>query len=291
MNNNNNMNKNLNINNYSNNDKIEMKRNINNNDNENYNNNSKSAMNNYFSIQKDTDDFLIKLNKQKEQSELKRDKVSLLINKQKQTQELKNKKNPSTNINDLIIKQQEKNINMNVINSNEVFKKQENKKGNEDMELDINEEYLRMINKIDEIEQMKMDYNTYSHLNQVKNYINNKGENITIDDIKRINGEIAKMIEILNEKEKLKKALENCNLKIKEKRQMIDNIEKNEENNIANIVEKEQREIEIDNNGDNKNENIGGGINENENKNDVDEVVEVEEEYDNDNDSQNKKVI
>ena len=305
-------NNNINNNNLSN-DKKQIKKN-NMSNNENYqkyfiiNNNNKKAnlaMNNYLSIKKDTDDFLTKLNKQKEQSELKRGKVSSLINKQKNNQSYQYKMNSNQNINDLIINNQEKNI---IINEED--KEQRNKKRKEKKDVntnkDINEEYQKMINQIDEIEQMKMDYNSYTHLNQIKNYINNKGENIKIEDINRINGEIGKMIQILIEKEKLKKALENCNLKIKQNKEMINNIEKSEGNideKMANVLknvneEKEQKHVENENNEDNNNENENFNEIEKDNKNDVDEVVEVEEEYFNDNDNdnnindnQNKKII
>ena len=166
-------------------------------------------------------------------------------------------------------------------------------------DIDINEEYQKMLDKIDEIEQMKMDYNSYSHLNQIKEYINKKGDNILIGDIKRINGEIDKMIEILNEKEKLNKALENCNLKINNKKEMINNIDKFEDNNNEeminlikgkNIKKEKEKETKVDKNSE---ENFGGNklVKNNENKKEVEEVVEVEEEYDydNENQQQNKK--
>ena len=59
-----------------------------------------------------------------------------------------------------------------------------------------------MINQFEELEQIKMDYNSYNHLNQIKKYINDKGENITLDDISKINNELIKMIEIIDKKEK-----------------------------------------------------------------------------------------
>ena len=291
---------NNNINNV-NNDNNQIKRNINinnkknnntynniNDRNKKYSNSNKkknSAINNFLSIKKDTDDFLTKLNIQKEQSEIKRDKATSLINRPQKYQFSQYKK-----IDELIINNnQEKNID-NIIN----IKYKD--KGNITNEKDINEEYQKMLNKIDEIELMKMDYNSYSHLNQIKNYINNKGDNILIEDINRVNEEIDKMIEILNEKEKLKKALENCNLKIKQKKEMINNIDKIEENNninIINMIKDNKKEIgNKENNNEIKYEHIENidefGAN-NENKKIVEEVVEVEEEYDNDNDFKNRK--
>ena len=154
-----------------------------------------------------------------------------------------------------------------------------------------------MLDKIDEIEEMKMDYNSYSHLNQIKSYINKKGENILIEDINRVKGEIDKMIEILNEKEKLKKALENCKMKINQKNQMINNIYKIEEisnENMANIIkdeiegiqkgknDKETKDEKLDNNDNKKKLETN-----NENKKNAEEVAEVEEEYYYDNDKEN----
>ena len=59
-----------------------------------------------------------------------------------------------------------------------------------------------MINQFEELEQIKMDYNSYNHLNQIKKYINDKGGNINFDDISKINNELIKMIEIIDKKEK-----------------------------------------------------------------------------------------
>ena len=103
-------------------------------------------------------------------------------------------------------------------------------------------EYQKMLDKIDKIEKMKMDYNSFNHLNQIKNYINRKGKYISIEDINKINFDIDKMIEILNEKIKLKKALDNCNLKINQKKKMINNIDKIEElssENFINVINNE----------------------------------------------------
>ena len=47
------------------------------------------------------------------------------------------------------------------------MKEQENKNENNE----IIKEYQKMLKKIDEIEQMKMDYNSYNHLIQLKDYI------------------------------------------------------------------------------------------------------------------------
>ena len=49
-----------------------------------------------------------------------------------------------------------------------------------------------MIKQFEELEQIKMDYNSYNHLNQIKKYINDKGGNINFDDISKINNELIK---------------------------------------------------------------------------------------------------
>ena len=36
------------------------------------------------------------------------------------------------------------------------------------VDIDINIEYQKMINQIEELEQIKIDYNSYNHLNQIK---------------------------------------------------------------------------------------------------------------------------
>ena len=148
-----------------------------------------------------------------------------------------------------------------------------------------------MLKKIDEFEQMKMDYNSYNHLNQIKDYIKNKGEYLTIEDMNRVNGEIDIMIEILNEREKLKNALENCNMKIEEKKKMINNNNEKKEEKVEIIDEKGEDNKEINNENDNEYVNIKYiddiEIYNKDNDKNVEEVVEVDEEYD--NDSQHKK--
>ena len=262
------------INNFDNSNKKQFKTNKNNNPNykketykKYFNINESSTMNNYLSIKKDTDDFLTKLNLQKEQSDKKRKDISKLINNQ-------NPKKISQ------FKGFDQLKNMNIINNDNIL--QNNK--------DNNEEYKKMMDKIDKIEQMKMDYNSYNHLNQIKNYINSKGRNILIEDINKVNDEIDKMVEILNEKVKLKKALENCNLKINQKKQMINNIDRIEELSGENYVNVVEDEIE-DNNIKIKNELNKDDDNNFENKKNVEEIVEEEYDYENENnkDSQNKQ--
>lgn len=62
-----------------------------------------------------------------------------------------------------------------------------------------------MNNQIEELEKINMDLNSKNHLNQIKEYINEKGEAISLDDISKINNELIKMVEILDKKRKIKK--------------------------------------------------------------------------------------
>ena len=87
-----------------------------------------------------------------------------------------------------------------------------------------------------------MDYNSLNHLNQIKKYIIEKGENINLDDISKINGELIKMIEIIEKKEKLKQTLENYNLKIEQNKQLLNELNELEDDdqneNKENLVNK-----------------------------------------------------
>ena len=257
-------NNNLNYNNFENNKKKQSKTIINNNPNykketykKYFNINNSSTLNNYLSIKKDTDDFLTKLNIQKEQSNNKRKEIYKLINNQKKISQFK---------------KLDKGKNMIINNNDNILEKN----------IDNNERYKKMLDKIGKIEQMKIDYNSYNHLNQIKKYINSKGNNISIEDINKVNDEIDKMIEILNEKVKLRKALENCNIKINQKKKMINNIDKIEELSSDNFVNNMNDKIEdnkIKNNDDFKN------------KKNVEEIVEEEYNYENDKNIDNKNKL
>ena len=214
----------------------------------------------YLEIKQDADEFLEKLNKKKSDSKSKFVKYNTLIRKKhinKSINESKMNKNKNIshvasisqanlNINNIMngklekIEKKKKDINNNnskiksisINNLNQKFKQEydNNDNGNNgtDFEVDINLEYQKMINKIEELEQIKMDYNSFNHLSQIKQYIQNKGDNITLEDISKINNELIRMIEILGEKEKLKQKLENCNLEIEQDRQMLNELNKND---------------------------------------------------------------
>ena len=136
-----------------------------------------------------------------------------------------------------------------------------------------------MIKQFEELEQIKMDYNSYNHLNQIKKYINDKGGNINFDDISKINNELIKMIEIIDKKEKLKQTLENYNLKIEQDKQMLKELNKDEND------EEGQNELNAENNENYENEITYNHVNFNDNnsmKNNNNQYIdEVEEEYEN----------
>ena len=241
---------NNNISNITNNDKITAKKKS--------SNRINAVISKYLEIKQDADDFLEKLNKKKTDSQNKYNKYNLLIKK-------KNLVNNNINI---------ITTNKNQINSSK--KKLSGKMGNKPQSLnnnefnlneDINLEYQKMNNQIEELEKINLDMNSRTHLNQIKKYIYEKGENINLDDISKINSELIKMIEIIEKKEKLKQTLENYNLKIEQNKQLLNElneVDDNEQNYMNNNI---------------NNENYGEQINYNNYNNNY--LDEVEEEYPN----------
>ena len=116
--------------------------------------------------------------------------------------------------------------------------------------MNIDDEYQKMINQIEELEHIQLDINSINHLNQIKKYINDKSDNLSYDDICKINAELIKMIEIINKKEKLKKTLENYNLKIEQNKQLLNEL--NELNELDENERNENNENNFDNNNNNQ---------------------------------------
>ena len=274
-----------------------------------------AVINKYLEIKQDTDEFLEKLNKKKIDSENKYNKYNILIKKKSNLASLTSKINPNLNDTD----------NLNQINSNKIISNNDSskKKGkkitskinkstkieefkqintplddklkNEEIDLNLNieNEYQRMINHIEELEQMNLDGNSNKHLNQIKNSINAKNENLSLDDILKINGELIRMIEYSKRKENLKKILENYNLKIEHNKQLL--------NELNEIDDNEQN----DNNENfefNENENYPNQLNyinyqninsnNNKNMNKFNQYLsQVEEDYENEISNKNNKII
>ena len=156
----------------------------------------------YLLIKKGVDEFLTKLNRQKEDTEILSYKYNNIIKRINNHNDYN-----SNNENDITIpKTREQNININ----NESNKK---------------EEYIKLLEKINQLGKMKMDENSSEHLNQVKNYIHEKGENLMVDEILSLQNELDKIAEIINKKEKLKKNLEKYNKKIEQRKQLIYELE------------------------------------------------------------------
>ena len=179
----------------------------------------------YLLIKKGVDEFLNKLNKQKEDTEKMSFKYNAFIkriNFNDNYNSINNNEKASTkkifnsyNIND------DDNDDLFLNNLNDNLKMQKNE----------NDEYNKLLEKIEKLEQMKMEKNSYEHLNQIKNYIHEKDINLNIDEILSLGNELDKMIEIINKKEKLKQNLEKYNKKIEQRKKMINKLE-NENNGI-----------------------------------------------------------
>ena len=103
-----------------------------------------------------------------------------------------NENNNNDKFSDLIKKRKTTKSQSN-INRNNFSKNMKNQN-----EFNRNEEYQKIIEKIGMIENYEMSYELYTKLNLIKNYINNKGDKITLEDIKSINNDIDQMIESMN---------------------------------------------------------------------------------------------
>ena len=183
----------------------------------------------YLLIKKGVDAFLNKLNKQKEDTEnisYKFNNVIKRINnpidnfEKNQTKKIKtfNNYNINDDNEDLILIPEEKALKNNL-----------NK--NLDEEKVRNDEYNKLIEKLNKLEQMKIDENSYENLNQIKNYINEKGKNFSVEEIISLQKEIEKIAGIISKKEKLKQNLEKYNKKIEQRKKIIYKLE-NEYNGI-----------------------------------------------------------
>ena len=91
---------------------------------------------------------------------------------------IKKKKVPKSNINN-------KGFNLN----------NNNNKGNvKNNEINKNEEFQKIIEKIGILESTEMNYDLYTKLNLIKNYINMKGDKMSSDDLININNDIESML-------------------------------------------------------------------------------------------------
>ena len=149
----------------------------------------KNVLKKYLSIKKDVDDFLNKLNRQKEDKQILSYKYSNFIRRTNFIER---------NEDDIMISE-EKNF---------------NKKNR------IN----KLIEKIKFLENKKIEQKTFEHLMQIKKNLVETGENMGIGDLSKLENEIEKIIELNNKKEKLKNNLQIYEKKINDEQNIINQL-------------------------------------------------------------------
>ena len=187
----------------------------------------------YLLIKKGVDEFLSKLSRHKEETDHLSNKFNNIVkrmNNQKYSNNFINNVNycdTDYDNNYYIFPNSNSSRKMhyiyNIDNENDIAFPIENKKEND--KIDKNEEYNILIEKVNKLGKMNIDDNSLEHLNQIKNYINEKGENLMINEILSLQKETDKMIELIHQKEKLKKNLEKYNKKIEQRKQLIYELE------------------------------------------------------------------
>lgn len=221
---------------------------------------SQYAYKKYLATKQDADQVLEKLNKLKEDSELRQNKYSVLLHKSKyyrnRNYDFYNKYNYIQDNGDEFEQDNENLIGEAPENLQSYGQNEEHNAHLSDMNADINQEnenneleneYEKMFEKIKQMEKMKMDYSSYEHLNNIKKFINDKGENITFDDIDKVNKNIDKLYEILNKKELLKKNLSEKNNEILENKKKLNALNENLNNkNNEEVGEVEEVEEEYE---------------------------------------------
>ena len=225
------------------------------------NNKSAQVFKKYLEMKRGTEQFLEKLNKQREDTENWYYKFNTIIKKLNKNNSQKNSY-PPENETQYEFQDENNNINNNNIQNDNI--------------IDINQEYEFLLSRISELEQIEMDNKSINHLNEMKKFMQDKGENITLEEIYSLTNEINQMIEILSKKEKLKKSLENCNLQIQQKQMIINELNdgmKNENDNKNILNDGQNMKI-----GQEGREYEQGG-------NNVEKLEEVHEEYSNENEN------
>jgi hypothetical protein len=159
----------------------------------------KNVLKKYLSIKKDVDDFLNKLNRQKEDTQILSYKYGNFIKRPNYIER---------NEDDIMISEEKKFNKKNRIN--------------------------KLVEKMIFLENKKIDQKTFEHLNQIKKYIIEKGDNITIEELIKLENEIEKVIELNIKKEKLKNNLQIYEKKINDEQNMINQINNEGYNNYNN---------------------------------------------------------
>ena len=155
----------------------------------------KNMLKKYLSLKKDVDEFLNKLIKQKEDTQILTYKYGNFIKK----------------------------LNFYGGNENDIINSEEknNKRSN------IN----KLLEKIKILDNKKIDQKTFEHLIQIKNYVIEKEESLMMEEIIKLENEIEKMIELNLKKEKLKNNLQIYEKNIKENSNLVNQLN-NASNNI-----------------------------------------------------------
>ena len=224
--------------------------------------NTNIAYKKYIETKKEADQVLEQLTKLKEDQHTKHNKYHSLM---KRT--TKGKYNYTSNTNGIDYNNNNNNnYDMNYYNNNnEMHYEDGNEQGYEgEEENELQNEYDKMASKIEEIEKMKMDYNTFMLLNKIKNQVINKGDNITFEDINAVNEKLIALEEVINKKEMLRQNLQNKKESIEKTKNLLNNID----------------------NGCNNNMNVNYNCNEYNCQGDVNEVEEVQEEYEQESEDQ-----
>ena len=228
--------------------------------------NTNIAYKKYIETKKEADQVLEQLTKLKEDQHTKHNKYHSLM---KRTTKGKYNYTSNTNGIDYNTNNNNNNYDMNYYNNNnnnEMNYEDGNEQGYEgEEENELQNEYDKMASKIEEIEKMKMDYNTFMLLNKIKNQVINKGDNITFEDINAVNEKLIALEEVINKKEMLRQNLQNKKESIEKTKNLLNNID-NGCNNNMNVNYNEY--------------NCQGDVN------DVNEVEEVQEEYEQESEDQ-----
>jgi len=247
-----------------------------------------AVINKYLEIKQDADEFLEKLNKKKIDSQNKYNKYNILIKKKNLITTKVNDPNSNLNIvnsykniasNNITQKKIGHKANAKSSKIDEYNKLVQNYNQENDLNPDIYLEYQKMNNQIEELERINLDFNSKNHLNQIKKYINEKGDNINLDDISKINTELIKMIEIIEKKEKLKQTLENYNLKIEQNKQLLNELNELDDNEQNESQENLENKINANYDNQTNFNNYKDMNNYNVNNNQL--LDEVEEEFEN----------
>lgn len=121
--------------------------------------------------------------------------------------------------------------------------------------------YEQIQTKIQKTDRMKLDFCSSKYMEQMKKYIQDKGEKLTYKDLEKINQELDKFLELISRKAILEKSLNECKLSIQNKKNKLGNLDR------------EMADDQYNNN------NMGEGSYEEYQQNQGEPVEELEEEY------------